>query len=419
MTTTRARLILTVLATTLIGVAGASPSSAEESFESADNGVVIRLKGTASVKDVTAAFPVEVDHPLLASRGIYLLTVTDPTIADDSKKTADLAKMMDRFPSVDFAEPNYSTRIADSRYHSWPEGTPVDAGTDPTEWRTQPVSEYLNLSAAHEISTGVGSVVAVLDTGSDLTHPALSGRLLAGYDYVDDDSDPTDEPQRVDTNHNGIYDEAYGHGTFVAGTVLFVAPEAEIMPMRVLDSDGVGNVFVLAEAISDAAAGGADVINLSLGTSAKSDSKLLDKVIKDVQKSGVVVVAAAGNANSQSREYPAQNKNVLAVASSTSDGAQLSEFSNWGEWVSVAAPADHVLGPVPGGGYAWWAGTSVATPQVSGQVALIRTQGLDPKKELEAVTKHTTKIDSKKYGKKIKHGSIDLLDSLTSANRRK
>ena len=130
-------------------------------------------------------------------------------------------------------------------------------------------------------------------------------------------------------------------------------------------------------------------------------------------------IANAGNAISQNREDPAQNKDVLAVPSSTPDGAQVSGFSNWGDWVSVAAPADHVLGPVPGGGYAWWAGTSMATPQVSGQVALIKTGNLDPKKEREAVIEHTYKLDSKKNGKKLKAGSIDLLASLKVVSKGK
>ncbi len=171
MTATRARLVLTDRASTLIGVTAGLPARAKEPVPNADNGVVIRLQDTASIGAVTLAFPVQVDRPLLASRSIYLLRVTDPTIAGDPKKTAELAKKIDHFSAVGYAEPNDSTTISDSRFHSWPEGTPVDAGTDPAPWATQPITDYLNLTAAHQITAGAGSVVAVLDTGSDPTIP--------------------------------------------------------------------------------------------------------------------------------------------------------------------------------------------------------------------------------------------------------
>lgn len=372
------------------------------------------MTAAAPVDDLVAAYPVRVEGPLLASRGIYLLEVTDPEVRVDPKKTAKLAEKIDDDDDVDYAETNSSTVLVDRHYHSWPDGRPVDAGTEATEWLTQPVSTYLDLDAAHEISTGTGSVVAVLDTGADPRHPALAGHLTAGYDYVDDDDeDPSDDAQGLDTSLNGVADEAHGHGTFVAGTVALVAPDASIMPMRVLDSDGNGNMFVLAQAITDAVDAGADVINLSLGSSTKNSSKLLDDVIKDAKKRDVVVVAAAGNSGRKDREYPAQNKEVLGVASSSGDGTVLSEFSNWGDWVAVASPAERVLGPMPGGRYAWWAGTSVAAPQVSGQVALLRTRGLDAKSMAEAVTKSTRELDDdKEQGRKIKNGSIDVLDSL-------
>ncbi len=409
MTVTRTRLIRTVLVAALLFPAIPPSANADDPARSADSGVVVRIQPTASIDEVTEAFPVQVDHPLLTSRGIYLLTVTDPKIAGNSNKTAELARKIARFPAVDIAEPNYRTTIADRRFHSWPEGAPVDAGTSPEQWETQPITSFLDLSAAHQIATGEGSVVAVMDTGADMTHPALADRLIPGYDYVDDDPDPSESLQGEDTNNNGILDEAYGHGTFVASTVALVAPGAKIMPMRVLDSDGVGDSFILAEAISDAVSSGADVINLSLGSSSKHDSKILKKIIKDAQDRGVIVVAAAGNASSYYREYPAQNKNVIAVASTTPDGTRISEFSNWGDWVTVAAPAERVFGAVPGGRYAWWAGTSVAAPQVSGQVALIRTHITDSKTVAKAITSNTKKLNG---NKKIQGGAIGLLASL-------
>ena len=157
--------------------------------------------------------------------------------------------------------------------------------------------------------------------------PALAGRLLPGFDFVDYDDDPSEEGSEADV--------AYGHGTHVAGLVALVAPDAMIMPVRVLDADGQGNAWVLAEALlyavdpdgDPATDDGAHVINLSLGTatrtrifdavaelatcSAAFDSDLADPgydadAERCSQMRGVIIVAAAGNDGSSAvREYPA------------------------------------------------------------------------------------------------------------------
>ena len=124
----------------------------------------------------------------------------------------------------------------------------------------------INLPAAQAISKGAGVKVAVLDTGIDKTHPLFAGKLLPGRDFVDNDNDPSE----VGTSGVG----AYGHGTHVAGIVLMVAPDAKIIPIRVLDQNGVGNVWTLSKALNYAANpdgnpatdDGANIINLSLGT---------------------------------------------------------------------------------------------------------------------------------------------------------
>jgi subtilisin family serine protease len=125
-------------------------------------------------------------------------------------------------------------------------------------------------------------VVAVLDTGVDRSHPALAGRLLPGHDFVDGDTDPVGRPARRAIG-------AWGHGTHVAGLVALAAPGAAILPLRVLDERGEGNLWVLAEALLHAVdpdgnpftRDGARVINLSLGTLQRTD--LLDVVTRLVQ----------------------------------------------------------------------------------------------------------------------------------------
>ena len=140
--------------------------------------------------------------------------------------------------------------------------------------------------------------LAVLDTGVDTTHPELASHLMNGYDFVDNDSDPSE------VGIAGI-DRAYGHGTFITGLVALAAPDARIMPVRVLDPNGTGDVWRLAKSMVWAAANGADVINLSLGTNTRTH--VANELIGDLAVSGrgIVVVAAAGNAASNQPAFPA------------------------------------------------------------------------------------------------------------------
>ncbi len=206
----------------------------------------------------------------------------------------------------------------------------------------------------------------------------------------------------------------YGHGTHVTGLVATVAPEAKIVPVRVLDQNGAGNVWVLAEALNYAATLDPDgdpatddkvrVINMSIAT--RRQTALLNDIIDDITcgfsddddddeedggrayiitqraecltegRGGIVIVAAAGNNGSTVAEYPAaESQNiggVLAVAASNRQDRRAA-FSNWGSWVEMAAPGDGLISPVPGGGYGVWGGTSMASPIADGQAALIRS----------------------------------------------
>jgi subtilisin family serine protease len=174
------------------------------------------------------------------------------------------------------------------------------------------------------------------------------------------------------------------------------------MPLRVLDSDGAGDIWVLAEALAYAinpdgdpgTADGADVINLSLGTTVPTN--LLAEIVAAVtceqdddpgedddclvgpNQHGAVVVIAAGNSGSSTPEYPASEGVLgsLAVGAST-PADTLASFSNYGSWVHVAAPGEGILSSVPGGEYAAWSGTSMATPLAAGEAALVRAANPD------------------------------------------
>ncbi|MDJ0522190.1 MAG: S8 family serine peptidase, partial [Planctomycetota bacterium] len=151
-----------------------------------------------------------------------------------------------------------------------------DGGIDPTtvpiidedmQFMVQVTRAQIGADAAHTITRGEGMVVAVLDSGFNLDHPALAGRLMGrGYDAIDDDFDAHDTGNGFDDNFDGLIDSGVGHGTFVAGMVLLAAPDAMILPIRVRDDEGYGTNAETIRGLKFAKSIGVDVINLSLSS---------------------------------------------------------------------------------------------------------------------------------------------------------
>jgi subtilisin family serine protease len=382
--------------------------------------LVVKLVAGADVAPINRLLGSTTRSVLLASRGIYLLDVPFAANGKEAaKQRADwkdtVKKLIDRVTknsSVIYAEANTEADIADiERFHIWPSGGPNCLGADAPGYTAQPAATRLQLSAIHQRTRGTGQVVAILDTGLDLRHPALATKIApGGYDYVDDDASPEEIPGIADHDGDTLSNEGYGHGTFVAGVVSLVAPQARLLPMRVLDAEGRGNVFVVAEALYDATAHGADVINMSFGTVEHTDSKVLKEAIKDAVHSGSVVVAAAGNDGSDVKHYPAAIDGVTSVAALDVGGTALATFSAQGKWVDVAAPGEDVISTLPCG-YGSWSGTSMASPFVAGEAALLAGSGAKNRtadhvrKALEDGTDRSHKIN-------VRTGSIDIVRSL-------
>ncbi len=269
-------------------------------------------------------------------------------------------------PRVLYAELNYLTSDPESgstnRIYGW---------GDSVQFKDQAVRSQMDFDGAHGYSMGSGTLVAVLDSGIQADHAEFSGALAPlGFDFVDKDTDPSEEANGLDDDADGLVDEGYGHGTHVAGIVHLVAPEATLLPVRVLDSDSRGNIFMTASAIYYAAANGADVINLSLGS--PDYSILLSEAVAEAASMGVVLVAAAGNTNSGVEQYPAAEVCALAVTSVKPNGHK-SSFSAFGSWISVSALGERIYSPYPVDQYAAMSGTSMAAPFVAGQAALLRS----------------------------------------------
>jgi subtilisin family serine protease len=365
--------------------------------------VIVKLNtDLTTIESINRKYGSKTLDDYFASIGVYLL---EPPV--DNNADTFVQRLMGETPQngVLYAEPNF---VAEA-----PEDPTVGDGgrfraravSDLRQGSTnQYAAKYLKLSCAAEISDGRGVKVAVLDTGAQLDHPALKTNFsgVERYDFVDNDTKPSDV---LDANRDGKRDKLAGHGTHVAGIVDLVAPAAKIMPLRVLDSTGRGNVYTIAKAVSFAERYGADVMNLSLGSSQRSE--LLQEMIGDAIERGVVVAAAAGNSDEDTPHYPAAGNysdgvvvplfepstaGLLAVSSvvpfvdrTEKEYERKSEFANYGRWVSIAVPGENAMpgedssewygirSAFPGDKYANWSGTSMATPFISGQAALIRS----------------------------------------------
>ncbi len=249
---------------------------------------------------------------------------------------------------------------------------PIFFYVPPIFYGQQYAPDLINLGPAHQCATGHGVVVAVLDTGVDADHELLAGRIdPGGYNFVDDNADTADIPTGLDRDGDGRLDEMFGHGTFVAGVIAMVAPDASIMPVKVLDSEGFSDVFRIVQGIYYAIDQGVDVINLSLGT--RSHNHIIRNAVDDAVAAGIVVVAATGN---DDREHPGQmpalQETALGISSVDADDVK-SSFSNYGEYVSLSAPGHEVVSAMPGGLYALASGTSISTAFVTGTAALVRS----------------------------------------------
>jgi subtilisin family serine protease len=377
--------------------------------------VVVRLTGAdpEAMKEVAQDFGLRVVKGLLASRQIYLLEPTQGATekGEQAKLAKSIVARLEKDGRVEWAEVNSAIDASDDRFHAWPEGDPTYVGTDPSAWLDQPVATQLALDVVHQQATGEGVTVAVLDTGVDRQHPAIADRLGGAWDYVDDDDDPTDSRNETDDDGDGAVDEAYGHGTHVSGIVALVAPAAKILPARVLDADGRGNIFVVAQAIEDVVTDGAKVVNLSFGTEDNIESKLLKDAIAHAQQRGAIVVASAGNSASTTKRFPASAHNVVAVGGESASATALASFSNRGDWVRIAAPSSSIVSALPGGGFAAWSGTSMAAPFVSAQVALLRSAADAPKSKsvIEAILMSSVKF---RNGNKGDPNRVDILRSI-------
>jgi thermitase len=271
---------------------------------------------------------------------------------------------------VVYAEPNYIV-------HAY--ATPNDPSYN-SQWGPQKAQA----DAAWSIYNPQGKVVlAIVDTGIDYTHPDLSDVLyrdgagtVIGHNVQTGSSSGQDD-EGHGTHCAGIAAAHVNNGVGIAGiagwnpAVQGSDSFVKLMPVKVLDSTGSGTDANVSSGIIWAADHGANVISLSLG--GPDYSNTLNDAIQYAWNKGCVIAAAAGNDGTSAYSYPGANTNVISVAATDSND-RLTSFSNYGSWVKVAAPGLNIYSTFLGGGYQTLSGTSMATPHVAGEAALLMAQ---------------------------------------------
>lgn len=219
---------------------------------------------------------------------------------------------------------------------------------------------------------GKGITVAILDTGCDSTHPDLKERIVGGRNFTNDDGGNTD-----------VFKDYNGHGTHVAGTiaatkndngVVGVAPEANLLIIKVLDKNGSGQYEWIISGINYAIEQKVDIISMSLG--GPEDIPELHEAIQKAVTNNIIVICAAGNQGDGSDstdefDYPGCYNEVISVGAIDLE-RRSSDFSNSNNELDLVGPGEKILSTYLNGKYAALSGTSMATPHVAGAMALIK-----------------------------------------------
>lgn len=288
--------------------------------------------------------------------------------------------------------------------------TAVPAAADPIRDR-QWYLTALQVSRAHGLTEGRGVTVAVIDTGVDAGHRDLAGAVMPGLDvYPNAKGDGREDLAGHGTEMAGII-AARGHST--SDGVLGIAPAAKILPIRA-PIDGYASSGYMREAVAFAKKQGADVINMSFGT---SDDVPLREAVRAAQAADIVLVAASGNKGAPGDDYPGKYPEVLTVGATDRNG-KVAELSVTGSQVDLTAPGvDIATTGIYGSGYQQGSGTSQATAVVSGAAALIRAKFPDLSAAEVAHRLTATATDAGAPGRddSYGYGRLDLVKALTAA----
>ena len=318
-----------------------------------------------------------VDHNVIAS----LVKV----IVNDDNKAKILAKLYSQ-PNVEYIVPNFKLRAFTAPVsgrenkktgsHRMQQSAAVNLQQ---QWAIVKVqAEKAWARAGNRGRKDV--IVAVIDTGADYKHESLAPNMVPGYNFKDNNSDPMDITGEQNPGHGTHCSGIVGATGLIERGTIGIAPNISIMPLRFLDENGSGDLDNAVKAIDYAISKGVQVISASWGASvSRATAQPLLEAMKRADDKGIIFVSAAANDgqnNDTTEVYPANNglPNAITVAASDASDAKPS-WSNYGTaTVHLASPGDAILSTLPGNQYGELSGTSMATPLVSGLVALLKSQ---------------------------------------------
>lgn len=382
--------LLAVLALTALAAAPAAAGAKRylvgfrEGTTSAQREASLKTLGASVVDDLSeiGSIAVEVPEDALSFRSFEAQAQALPDVLEvyeDVEMDWDLeapsfqASPLPALGEVLSALPRFHAKAALPPVFPLPPG--IDA--DEVPWGIARV----NAPGAWAITQGEGVKVAVIDTGIDCGHPDLKANCAGGYNAISSSKPPMDDNR---------------HGTHVAGTiagvldgkgVVGVAPKARLYAVKVLNKSGRGGLVAIIKGLIWAGKNHMDVANMSLGT--PTGIVFMRMAIKYAQARNVLVVAAAGNSGGRVN-YPAAYPGVIAVSAMASDET-IPQFSSRGRKVGFIAPGVAVKSSVPGGGYDFFRGTSMASPHVAGLAALAIARGARGADQVQAALRRAAK----------------------------
>lgn len=305
------------------------------------------------------------------------------------------AATMSRYPEVAHAGLNYLRKIMASQF----------IPNDPL-YSKQYALPIMKVTSAWTLNTGDPTVVvAVLDNGTKISHPDLQGNLVAGYNFVNNTTDPS--PTASTDLHGtwtaGCIAGVVNNGIGVAG----VGFNSKVMPLCISTGEYLSSVNVI-KGIKYAADHGANIISMSFGGYGNSQDE--QDATDYAWSKGCALFASAGNDGVNIQTYPASYPHVVSVGASDSNDQQ-AYFSNYGSWVSVAAPGVGIWSTDAGGGYASVDGTSFSCPLTAGVASLVWSyggKGTVTNSDVRAAIENTTDP----VGSWVSHGRVDAYNAL-------
>jgi subtilisin family serine protease len=309
-------------------------------------GVLVKLKSAEVMPTVLANGSMIASEVESFSNDVHVFDVATSAMSET-------IRLLQEDPAVEYAEPNWIRTALGTEGLATTAKGPLD-----DEWYMSVIGANRSLAAGFR---GEGVLLAVLDSGVG-PHPLVDDNVVIrpGFDYVNNDFDPADD---------------FGHGTHVAGLLQAVAPDVKIASFKVLNRAGQGTDAAISRGIREAVDAGVKIINMSLGGRTRGIN-LCGSVVYALDK-GVTVVAASGN-GATTIDFPAGCDPRVVVVGATDRAGGVAWYSNTGAEIDVVAPGggkrtddDQLLSAWLDGGYARKNGTSMATPLVSGAIAVL------------------------------------------------